>query len=281
MRSGPSGGGSAVYAATTWSATWRREITADGRGRPRLPCSARQRQPAIHPERQGDRMAWTAPPAAMNRRRLSAATYYRECKGSASALAPLSLRAALGLGADRYRGVARIEERARPRAELGSRAVARHEALAAVRQQLRPHWEGAQSTRRSTASAQCKVAAAMLRPHAATLHADTRASRPGVPLRCTSCAAWHAVCRQWWLPCVAGCADPSSPTLPAITSTCAQPPRVRSRSSSCTIGRGYAKPRPARTWRWSGIDVAATGPVPVQMWLGWAQSRCRCGGGQV
>jgi hypothetical protein len=147
VRSGPSGGGSAVYAATTWSATWRREITADGRGRPRLPCSARQRQPAIHPERQGDRMAWTAPPAAMNRRRLSAATYYRECKGSASALAPLSLRAALGLGADRYRGVARIEERARPRAELGSRAVARHEALAAVRQQLRPHWEGAQSTR--------------------------------------------------------------------------------------------------------------------------------------
>ena len=211
MRSGPSGGGSAVYAATTWSATWRREITADGRGRPRLPCSARQRQPAIHPERQGDRMAWTAPPAAMNRRRLSAATYYRECEGSASALAPLSLQAALGLGADRYRGVARIEERARPRAELGSRAVARHEALAAVRQQLRPHWEGAQSTRstregaqstrRSTASAQCKVAAAMLRPHAATLHADTRASRPGVPLRCTSCAACHAVChggcRAW------------------------------------------------------------------------------------
>ena len=284
MRSGPSGGGSAVYAATTWSATWRREITADGRGRPRLPCSARQRQPAIHPERQGDRMAWTAPPAAMNRRRLSAATYYRECKGSASALAPLSLRAALGLGADRYRGVARIEERARPRAELGSRAVARHEALAAVRQQLRPHWEGAQSTRSTPGGCaeypeeyrECAVQSGSCDAAPPCRNAPCRYK--GISSGCA--APLYIVCRMpcrvsWWLPCVTGCADPSSPTLPAITSTCAQPPRVRSRSSSCTIGRGYAKPRPARTWRRSGIDAAATGPVPVQMWT-WGRAQTRC-----
>ncbi len=29
-----------------------------------------------------------------------------------------------------------------------------------------------------------------------------------------------------------------------------------------------------------GADVAGVGPVPVQMWLGWAQSQCRCGRGE-
>ena len=28
-----------------------------------------------------------------------------------------------------------------------------------------------------------------------------------------------------------------------------------------------------------GADVVRASPVPVQMWQGWAQSRCRCGGG--
>ena len=28
-------------------------------------------------------------------------------------------------------------------------------------------------------------------------------------------------------------------------------------------------------------DVAAVGPVPVKMWQGWAQSRCRCGSGEL
>jgi hypothetical protein len=27
-----------------------------------------------------------------------------------------------------------------------------------------------------------------------------------------------------------------------------------------------------------GADVVRASPVPVQMWQGWAQSRCRCGG---
>ena len=32
-----------------------------------------------------------------------------------------------------------------------------------------------------------------------------------------------------------------------------------------------------------GADVAGVGPVPAQMWQGWAKSRCRCGsrGGQL
>ena len=245
MRSGPSGGGSAGYAATTWSATWRREIarwrqsTAVGG----LDCHAVRANGSQLSTRKGkaNRMAWTAPPAAMNRRRLSAATY-----ASARAprpLAPLSLWA-WGLG--RIGTVALLGSKSERAHALNSAAVPSRDTKLSlpsasssgptgrVRRVPGVPREGAQSTRRSTASAQCKVAAAMLRPHAATLHADTRASRPGVPLRCTSCAAWHAVC-QWWLPCVTGCADPSSPTLPAITSTCAQPPRVRSRSSSCTI----------------------------------------------
>ncbi len=80
--------------------------------------------------------------------------------------------------------------------------------------------------------------------------------------------------------CVGSTGDPplrrrlSSPSPSASASAAAS---LRNRSSAVSSFLGLAAaPPPVRS---PGADVAGVGPVPVQMWQGWAQSRCRCGRG--
>ncbi len=70
--------------------------------------------------------------------------------------------------------------------------------------------------------------------------------------------------------------SPSAP-LPSQWIALGPPSRARPASTARTARAPWCPRRCGRGGPSPGADVAGVGPVPVQMWPGWAQSRRRCG----
>ena len=118
---------------------------------------------------------------------------------------------------------------------------------------------------RAAASSRAPSAGSALPPRS-----DLRRHGPSSLLLLLFCRCWVCPCavpaRMW------ACAVPES--------TCrrGEPSPCRSGDPSPVLIWAGAAPRPdADVERLAQGNHRRLGPVPVQMWAGWAQSRCRCG----